>query len=108
MAFPPQAAAPAPDAGQDAPAPEAAPQQGKGASQIVTAVHTGLMQLMDLMQKNPALAEEAKALGAVVSGFQQVIESLGQAPGAQPAGAPPEAGGPGAPEAGGNPNARPM
>jgi hypothetical protein len=74
--------------GQD---PAAQPQEGAqaqpgGMSQLVADTHSNLLKILDAVTAK--FPEEAKALQSVVQGYQQVIESLGQAPGAEKQGPP--------------------
>lgn len=73
---------------QAAPAPEMAPEQGQspgGAAQLAADTHSSLLKFADLVGgKYP---EEGKALSALVSQFQQIVDSLGQSPDAPPPGA---------------------
>jgi hypothetical protein len=69
---------------QGAPEPQA--QNPGGASKLAADTHSNLMQFADLVgQKFP---EEGQALMSLVSQFQQIVESLGQAPGAKNQGPP--------------------
>lgn len=63
--------------------PQSEPQ---GVSQIIADTNSGLMQLMELMQgKYPEIAQK---LGAVVQGFQGVIDELSEPEGAPAQGQP--------------------
>ena len=98
---------PSPMAPQGAPAPAAEPQQAPGgASQLVAQIHDGLSSLMELMGKNPSTAPIAQRLGAVIQGYEGVVDELTQ-PEGQPEPQAPSPGGPSPMEAGSNPNARP-
>lgn len=96
----------APDAAAK-PAPGGAPQGG--AAQLVSGIHTQLMQLMDLASKSPAIApEEKQELGSIITQYQDFVQNvLGSAPGAKPAPKAPQAPGSVPPEAGASPNAKP-
>lgn len=90
----PPGAGPMPEAG---PSPDQAPpEQGGGAPQILADVHSGMLKLLDLVQK--ALPEDAQQLAGIVSQFQEFADGLMQGPGAQkpqqgPMTVSPEAGG---------------
>lgn len=82
----------------EAGAPQPQQEQG-GATKLVSDIHDGLMQLMDLMSKSDQVDDSDKqALGQVISQFQAVVEGLGSAPGQQPQATGPK--GPVSPEAG--------
>lgn len=67
--------------------------KGGGAREIVSGIHTGLMELMDMMGQSSAVDDDDKAkLGSLIQGFQEFVEGLGSAPGAAPKGAKPGAG----------------
>lgn len=84
--------APHPQESPAAESAEPAPEQGGGggAKEVVTSVHNGLMQLMDMMGQSSAVDDDDKQkLQGLISGFQDFVEGLGSAPGAKPqAGAP--------------------
>ena len=84
-----------PAAEQSQDAGQGAPPQGGGLTQTVADVHSGLLKIMDALQAK--FPEDAQKLQAVIQGYQSVIDSLGQAPGAEgpqegPATTSPEAG----------------
>lgn len=92
------------------PAPQAAPgpqAPQKAPKDLVVGINSDMMQLQDMLSSSPATQDEAKAMAGLVSQYQALVESLGQAPGAPKPEAPaPQGALP--PEAGANPNARPM
>lgn len=55
-----------------------------GASQLVADTHSNLMQLMDLVGSK--FPEEGQKLQAIIGQFQELVDGLGQAPGAAPQG----------------------
>lgn len=97
---------PSPMPPQGAPAQAEPAQAPGGASQLVTQIHDGLSSLMDLMGKNPEMAPLAQKLGAVIQGYEGVVDELTQPQGQQGPQAPSPQG-PSPMEAGSNPNARP-
>jgi hypothetical protein len=67
-------------------APTAQPQpkepEAGGARELVSGIHSGMVQFMDLLDKTPQIApEEKQRLGSLIQGFQELVESLGQPPG---------------------------
>lgn len=60
---------------QDPAAQQDAGAQPGGASQLVASIHSGLMQLMDLLAKMP---DEQQKLAQIVQDYQQFVDGLGQ------------------------------
>lgn len=87
-----------------------APDQGApSAAKLVTDINSGLMQLMDLVQKTPSISDQEKqALGEIIQHYQDFVQQLAQGPQAEPDADEAQPGGSVSPEAGANPNARPM
>ena len=84
---------------QGAPAPQGpAPQQQRegGAAKLIADANSSLMQLMDLMDKSPAVdPADKQKLGAVIQGLHSFVDDMSQAPGAKkPAPAAPPMQGP--------------
>lgn len=73
--------------------PQAAPEeqeQGGGAKELLSNIHSSLVQLIDSLQKAGLEPESAK-FGSILQAFQAAVEGLGQpqgAPDAQPQGVP--------------------
>lgn len=83
--MPEMSQAPSPEQGQ-APAQE---QGGGSASKLVAGVHTGLMQLQELINGSPAADDgDKQALAQLIQGYTAFVEGLGSAPGQAPQGAP--------------------
>lgn len=79
--------APAPEQGQP-------PEQGGGsASKLVAGVHTGLMQLKELLAGSQAADDgDKQALDQLIQGYMQFVDGLGSAPGQTLQGGPPQRG----------------
>lgn len=70
--------------GQGAPAPQGQGQAPGRASQLLTDTHSNLMELMDLVSKQPAAAEGKAPLQAAIQALQGFAEVMGQGPGGAP------------------------
>lgn len=69
-----------------APGPaDAAPPAKKsgGATQLISDINDNMMKLVDILSQAKGAEDEAQQMGALVSQFQGIVDSLGQAPGAK-------------------------